>query len=223
MDWENSGREAVGDTGFHFPWSAAQGLAGGGALGGWIASLFGHDPFASSGQYMDKMPGLYQQSFGPYMQEGQQDLPYLRNQYQRMLEDPSGFLSKIGEGYKASPGYQYQVNEATRQANQAAAAGGMLGSPAEQAALAKRVSGIASQDYGDYLNRALGIYGGGLQGVQGLENQGFKGAQDYARNLSDYLQSRAQLAGAQTGYQNQQMQGAGSMLGGLAGLIGSFI
>jgi hypothetical protein len=203
--------------------SPEEGLAGGSSLGGWIASLFGHDPFSAAGKYFDQIPGVYNKAFSPYMHEGEQDLPYLHSQYQQMLEDPSGFLAKIGAGYKASPGYQYKVNEATRAANQAAAAGGMLGSPAEQASLASRVNGIASQDYNDYLDRALGVNKTGLGGVQGLENQGFGATQDYARSLADYLQSRASMAGAQTGYQNQQLQNAGGMLGGLAGIFGSFL
>lgn len=227
MGWQDYGRSAVGGGGFNsagrFGFSPYEGLAAGGALGGLLGSLFGQDPYEAAGKYWDQIPGVLQQTYGPYMQEGQRDLPILSGQYGRLLNDPSGFISEMGSKYKQSPGYQYQVDEATKAANQAAAAGGMLGSPAEQAALAQRVSGIASQDYQKYLDRVLGAYGQGLQGYKGLEEQGYGAAGEYGGNLTNYLASRADMARAQAESQRQRMSGIGSLLGGAAGMAGGYL
>lgn len=193
-------------------------FAGGGqfgaGLGSIIGSFFGGDPYKDAGKYLNQVPDIYKKYLGPYAQEGINDLPFLRSQYGQLVNDPGGFIDRMGAGYKESPGFKYNVQEATRAANQAAAAGGMLGTPAEQAALAKRVSGMASQDYNDYLNHVLGAYGQGLSGYGHLEDQGFDASGQMANSLANYLASRAKLAEAQ-GQSNQQKWG------GIGGFLGS--
>jgi hypothetical protein len=126
-------------------------------------------------------------------------------------------MNKIGAGYQKSPGYQFNVDEATGGANSAAAAGGMLGSPAEQQALAQRISGIASQDYGDYMNRGLSQYGMGLQGMGNMAQMGYGASSDYAKMLEDQFISQAQL---QYAGQDAENKAKGGMWGGIGGLLG---
>jgi len=46
--------------------------------------------------------------------------------------DPDGLYSKLGQGYKESPGYQFKLKQAMMAGDNAAAAGGMAGTPQHQ-------------------------------------------------------------------------------------------
>jgi hypothetical protein len=192
-----------------------QGLGG---IGEILQSLLSRDPSKAASPYLSKIPGLLHQYMDPYIQAGTSALPTLEAQYNQLLQDPTALMSKIGGQFKASPGYQYNVDQATRAANQAAAAGGMAGSPAEQAELAKNVTGLASQDYNQFMNRALGLYGSGLGGLGGLERQGQQESSQLAEDLARNQMSQAQQAEAEAQARNQRI---GGMIGGATNIIGS--
>jgi hypothetical protein len=152
--------------------------------------------------YLEKIPGAIQPYYQPYMDAGTKALGTLQDQYDMLLNDPTIMMNKIGASYTASPGYQYNVDQATNAANNSAAAGGYVGSPAEQENLAKQISGIASQDYNTYMNQALGQYGIGLQGTQGLNQMGYNANTGYANELADVYNSEANLSYAGTQGEN---------------------
>lgn len=170
---------------------------------GMFDSFFGtEDPSKDAMPYLQQIPSAIQPYYQPYIDAGNQALPTLEQQYQMLINDPTAMMTMIGNSYTASPGYQYNVNQATNAANNAAAAGGMLGSPAEQENLAKSISGIASQDYNTYMNQALGQYGLGLQGEQGLNQMGYNANIGYANQLADVLNSEANLSYSGAANQN---------------------
>jgi len=184
----------------------------GGAIGGG-----GEDPSAAASKYLNQIPGTIKPYYQPYINAGQGAMGDLQTQYKQLLSDPTAIMNMIGGKFQASPGYQYNVGQATNAANQAAAAGGMAGSPAEQAALASRISGMASQDYNNYMNQGLGLYGQGL-GVAGNINQmGYGASNELAQSLMSALMSQSQNAYAGANTKNQQ---SGGMFGGLGGLFG---
>ena len=158
--------------------------------------------------------------FEPYMQAGMAELPNLQSQYSQLTRDPSSVLSHIGEGYHQSPGFQFSVDQATQAANRAGATSGMAGSPAEQASLAKTVTGLSDQDYNQYLSHALGLYGQGLAGEQGLYDTGFQATSNLADSMSRAMESQAQLQYASSA---SKQQGLGSLIGAGAGAIAAFI
>ena len=189
---------------------------------GMIGSLFGQgmmkDPYAEAESSLQQIPGEMEQQMSPYIQAGREAVPTLESQYSALLKDPTSLMKAIGSKYQASPGYQYNVDQATRAANQASAAGGMVGSPAEQAELAKTVTGLSSRDYGEFMNRALGLYGEGLQGWGGLERGGQQASQQMAENLARAQESQASLKAAQAQSENER---TGGTLGAIAGGLGS--
>jgi hypothetical protein len=160
------------------------------------------NPADAAMPYLEKIPGAVQPYYQPYIDTGTESLKTLQDQYNMLLNDPTIMMSKIGSSYTASPGYQYNVDQATAAANNAAAAGGYLGSPAEQENLAKQISGIASQDYDTYMNQALAQYGLGLQGTQGLNQMGYNASTGYAGILDDLYKSEANLSYAGQANQN---------------------
>lgn len=201
----------------------ASGLGGLGAGAG--SFLFGNNnnPYDDASKYFNKIPGTISPYFNPYINAGRQALPELQGQYNNLINDPTGMMNKIGSGYQQSPGYQFQVQQAMNAANNAAAAGGMLGTPANQYNAANMVGQLANQDYYNYLNHGLSMYGMGLEGMGGINNMGYGASDTLAGALGNSLMNQGNLAFSGAAAQNQA-QGSqwGDILGGL-GTLAAFM
>jgi hypothetical protein len=96
----------------------------------------------------------------PYRQAGEEAL----GAYEGTLGLTGGRGQQAAlDRFKASPGYQYAVNQAMQGVRRRAAASGMGGSGAEQAELQRRAEGLASQEYGQYQGRLANLAGSGQQ------------------------------------------------------------
>ncbi len=200
------------------PLESSIGLGAGGAA---LGSMFGdyQNPADAASPFLDRASRELPQYYKPYMQAGQQALPQLQGAYSSMM-DPNALISKIGSGYQKSPGYDWMLNQGNQATQNAAAAGGMLGSPQHQQQAATMNQGLANQDYYNYLSKALGLYGQGAQGQQHLFDTGAGASMNLGDNLSSLLGSQAQLA-----YQGQnaQNQHEGGQMGGLFGGVASML
>lgn len=158
--------------------------------------------------------------FDPYVQAGTSSLGSLQEQLSRMYSDPGALYASLGEGFQQSPGYQYNVQQATEAANRAAAAGGQLGSPAEQQALAQQVQGMANQDYQNYMNQMMGLYGQGVQGLTGLTGLGYQAGSTLAEDLA-----RAKMAqyGMDAAKRQAEQKAQSDIIGSMAGLAGGLM
>lgn len=205
------------------------GLASG--LGGIASGLFGmnggggKNPYDAASGFMNQIPGATNPYYQPYAQAGSDAMHQLQGQYSNLINDPSAMFNKIASGYQQSPGLKWQMGQGMNAANNAAAAGGMLGSPQHQQQAATMSEGLANQDYWNYMQNALGSsqnqYGLGLQGLQGLNNQGFQANDQMARIMADMLSGQGQMAFAGQAAQNQQRGSSmGDLFGGLSSLIG---
>jgi hypothetical protein len=188
-------------------------LFGSGSSGGYT------NPATAAMPYLNQIP----QYFNSYFNAGQKALPQLLGTYSSMAT-PGGATNnynQLASSFTASPGYQYNVDQATQGANAAAAAGGQAGSPAEQQALAGQISGISAQDFNNYMAQVMGLQSQGLQGLSGINQMGYEAGSDLSRNL----QSQAMLAYKGQAGQNQynanesknMWDTLGSMAGGFAG------
>lgn len=216
-----------------------------GNIMGGFAGLNTPNPANSAMPYFNQIPGQLQNiyspwmsssvmnSVNPYLQNGQSAGNTLNGQYGSLVNNPTGMFNAWGSTYHASPGYNWQVGQATQAANNAAAAGGMAGSPAEQQSLASTVNGLANQDYWQYINNAQNLYS---QGLQGLQNQYGIGAQtanniygiganmanNYGENLSQALMNQGLLNYSGQINQNQsRLGGLGALGAGIGGLVSS--
>ena len=190
----------------------------GGGIGGLLGSLFMKDPASMANKYYNQMEGRTGQYLNPYINQGLGAMGQLGGQYSSLINDPSGMLAKFGANYKQSPGFQNQLKQALAGAGHAAAAGGMAGSPQHEQQNMQLASDLSAQDYNNYMNQVMGLYGQGLQGQQGIAGMGFGASRDMANNIAQLLEQQAQAA-----YQNQAAKRSGfsnflSGLGGLAGL-----
>jgi hypothetical protein len=197
------------------------GFQSGMGLGSMLGGLFGNSKWknpADAGMgYLNQIPGAMSPYLDPYASAGRNALGPLQQQYMQLMNNPGGMMNQMGAGFQQSPGYQFNVNQATNAANRAAQAGGMVGSPQEQQSLASNVSGLANQDYYNYLNKAMGLYGQGLQGEQGMANMGLQAGTTMANNLAQALMSQSNMAYAGQQNDNQHQGGFWSSLGGMLG------
>lgn len=229
MDWGNFG---IGSA-----------LGGLGAGLGTMLGGGGRDPYKQANKYWGQIPGQTQPYYDPYINAGKNALGQLQgeygnllggrqglqDQYNQLMNDPSGIINKIGGQYQQSPGYQFQMDQAMNAATNAAASGGMAGSPQHQQQAATLASNIANQDYQNYLNQGLGLFGQGLQGnmgmygaglagMGGLNQMGYGASDQMARIIADMLSQQGQGAFAGQAAKNQAK---GQMWGNLGGLAGS--
>lgn len=202
-----------------------QELGGMGAgLGGLLSPMLGgqQNAFNEANPYLQQMQQGTDKYMNPYINAGHGAMGTLMDQYRNLLGNPGDLMNRLGAGYKQSPGYQYNIDEATRASNNAAAAGGFIGSPQQQAQLGKQIGGMASQDYNQYLNNTLGLYGQGLTGMGNMNQMGFNASTQGMNSLNDMLKAQASLAYANANNQNQSQGGFMSGLGGLLGAGAGF-
>lgn len=199
--------------------------AGIGGLGAGLAGLLGggaQNPYDSASQYYNQIPGYLKQYLNPYMQAGQGAMGQLQGQYGQLINDPTAMMNKIGAGYQQSPGFNWQMQQAMGAANNAAAAGGMAGSPQHQQQAQTVATGLANQDYYNYMDKGLSQYGMGLQGLQGINAMGYGASNSMAQGMAGSLMNQGNLAYSGQASQNQaQGQMYGDIFGGL-GALASF-
>lgn len=198
------------------------GIASGiGGLGAGLMGLFGggaSNPYDSASKYFDKIPGTISPYFQPYINAGQGAMGQLQDQYGKLINDPAAMMGKIGQGYQQSPGFDWQMKQGMNAANNAAAAGGMAGSPQHQQQAATMATGLANQDYYNYLSRALGMYNTGLSGLSGINQMGYNASDQLAGGLANSLMNQGNLAYSGQAAQNQSQ---GSMWGDIFGGAGA--
>lgn len=182
---------------------------------GWFDNMFGSSS-SDANKYMNKLDPMYHQYYDPYVQQGQRISPELEEQYRMLMQNPNMAWDQMAQGYEQSPGYQFQYNQAMNAGNNAAAAGGMLGTGQHQQMNAQIGSDLANQDFYNYMSQMLGQQGLGIQGMQGLYNTGFDAATGLAGNLGSTYLNRANMAQNQAGSMNQML---GTALGGGAGFL----
>lgn len=198
--------------------SSLLGLGGGlGTAAGGLFNLFGpkqKNPADIANKYISQIPGQTQQYYSPYMQAGQGAMSDLQNRYKGLLS--GDVQNQLAAGYKESPGYQRALQQALQSGSAAAAAGGMLGTPAHQEQNMELASDIASKDFNNYLQNQLGLYGLGLSGEQGLNQMGFEANKSMADTVGNALSQQGAYGYAgQAGQNAAKSQGIGNIFGGL--------
>lgn len=208
---------------------------------GVAASVYNYfnNPYDEEMGYLKKIPSTISPLYQPYQDSNKFLTPYLQNyvsrgsnagdflnsQY-RGMSSPFGaqnLASSFGSNFMASPDYNYRVNQSIGAANRVAAAGGMLGSPAEQSTIANQIGQMAKADYSDYVSRAMDIYFKGLVGLNSQENLGANVGTNmygtnanmtdrFAQTLAYNLMNQGMTAGNSQGYGNDMITYALSFL-----------
>lgn len=139
----------------------------------------------------------FDQRYEPQRQAGNEALAQLR----------AALLGGDMSGFTESPGYQFRMQEGQKAIERAAAAGGSFGSGTNLKDLTRFGQGVASQEYGDYVNRLLG-----------LQQIGAQATAQSAQTAMGLQGLRSSLLGQQAGYLGQQGAVAGGLWNNLAAL-----
>lgn len=164
------------------------------------------NPANEAQSYLDKIPSTMAPYFQPYIDQGQRAGNKLESQYGQMTSNPADFFSKMSQGYKQSPGYQWNLNQALQAGNNAAAAGGMLGTPQHVQENEQTATNLASKDYQDWLSHIMDLFHSGQTGLQGMYGTGFGASTDYGTNLAQALMNQGQMAEEGAEAQNRHEQ-----------------
>jgi hypothetical protein len=178
------------------------------------------DPSKDASKYLNKVPGTIKPYYDPYIQAGNRQLPGLEEEYGGLMKDPGGRMNQIGQGYQQSPGFEFALKQAMQGAGNAAAAGGMAGSRQHEQQNMEIGTNLANQDYNEWLQKALGMYGMGLKGSQGLYNTGAQSANSLAELLAGNLNSQSENAYAGGANKNKMLM---DLLGIGAGFAGGMM
>lgn len=184
----------------------------GGIFGG------GADPMSAANKYLEQIPDIQRQYLEPFINRAGSAGDIMSEQFGRMAQDPTAMLNQLMEGYEPSKGYQFQQDQMSQAAANTAAAGGLRGSPQEQAQQQSITQGLLSQDMQNWLKNAMGLQSEGLQGESGLYRGGLGAAGNLADSLSNVLGTQAQM-----GYRDalQRNQGPMDIFRGLLGGLGT--
>jgi hypothetical protein len=209
FDWGNAFRGGASGAaaGSSFgPWGAA----GGGLLGA-LSGFFGNnDEEKKTNKYLDQIPDELKKYLQPYIDAGRGAYGHLNDissEYERSYKDPNSIISSIGAGYKESPGFRWKLNQGENAINNASAAGGMAGTSQHQQQAGELANNLASQDFNEFMERALGVRREGLTGRTGIEQNifdtGANASGSLASGLASLLQGKAGLNYARGANSNQ--------------------
>lgn len=180
------------------------------------------NPATQAGQTIGQIPNQMSPYFQPYINAGNNALPQLQSQYGSLLNDPGGVMNKIGGSYQQSPGLSFAIKQALQASKNAAASGGMAGSPQHELQNMGIASNLASNDYNQWLSNALNLYQGGLSGNQNLYNTGFAGSSTMADAIKDALARQAELQYKGQAAENEHTgKEQGSFWGSIGNLAGT--
>lgn len=184
--------------------------------------LFGGDnPSDSAMQYFPQMKDTLEKYLSPYMDAGQRALPGLEKHFGSLMDSPGGRLNEIGAGFQKSPGFDFALKQALQAGNNASAAGGMAGTPQHQYQAMQTATGFANQDFNNWLNHALGLYGTGLMGNQNIYGVGAQAGIGLGEDLAGMLSQQSGLAYKGQDYSNTRRGNSmSSIFGGLGSLFG---
>ena len=180
--------------------------------------LFGKNPADEAIKGIQGIPEQMRPYFEPYMKAGQQALPGLQEQYGRLTNDPGGMINQVGSSFQKSPGFDFALKQALQSSGNWERSRGMAGSPEHEFLNMEQATGLANQDYNNWLSKALGMYGQGLGGQQNLYNTGYGASSEFGNTIGSNQMQQALLKYLG---QSQKNAASGDILGKVTGALGS--
>lgn len=184
------------------------------------------DLFAANNDYLKMIQSQYDQQRSdqaPWLQRGQQ----ANDLYSQILglgkdgtAEPNADPNRFNAFFQ-SPDYNFAMGQGTQAVERSAAARGLLGSGSTLKSLNAFGQGLASQQYGNYMNRLAGLSGQGQNSAQSLAGVSNAFQQNYGQGLFNKgnIQASEHLGvGAALG---QGAQDASDIWGSTKSLFGS--
>lgn len=204
-------------TGMALLGSAALGV-GGAIYSGSQAVKAGETSAAAAERAGQITQGQYEQTrtdLAPWREIGEQALYQYADELRIPVPGATG-PSTFESGFETSPGYQFRLDEGQKAIERSASARGVLGSGGTQKALTRYAQGVASDEYGSYMNRLAGAAGIGQTATTQTAQFGAGAAGALGQAELQAGQARA------SGYLGQG-QAAQQAISGIQGLGGYYV
>ncbi len=205
--------------------NAQTGALAGSMLGGGIYNLFGGggaNPGDEANKILGGIPGQVSPYLDPYMNAGKSALPGYQDMMAQLMKDPTQFMKMLGQGYQKSPGYDFNLQQGQNAITNANASGGMLGTPQHEQQAGQMATNLASQDYNQYMQNIMKMFGMGAEGTSNVVQGGQKAASSLADMIAQVLGQQAAYKYAGTAGENEKKSsGFGNLLGGIGTIAGS--
>lgn len=167
----------------------------------------------SANQYLNQIPGVAHQGYDDYINAGKDASGKTKGKYEDLMNDPTGFINKLMEGYKPSEGYQFQKEQLTKELGNTAAAGGIAGTPQDQMNQGAGVQKLLSGDMQEFLKNVLGVFNTGLEGEEGVATRGYDASGKLTDALGGALNQQGGLAFQDAQQKNKNKNDLWSMFG----------
>lgn len=196
-------------------------LASMGTGAGALYSSFGSNPADAAMDYTNQLESSIAPYYDPYRQAGSQSLNALMQQFMQLINNPAAVQQMLGSQFQASPGYDFAMQAGMNASNNAASAGGNLGSPAHTYNSQQTAMGIQNQEYDNFWDDMLSLYGMGLSGLQGINQMGYQANDAMGGYTAQNIMNQAMLAAlGQMFENNQKTQQAGGIVSMGLGAVG---
>lgn len=181
----------------------------GGNLGAMMGSRREAKGYSKAKQKMEELKGVAKET-RDYMDPWGQYRANYAGQLNRILQGE--------ESFTADPGYQFRQQESQRAIERSAAAKGHMGSGNMMAALQQRSQDIASQEYGNIINRLIGL-------GSATQEAGLAAGSTYGNMMQNAItgQAEAEIGGAFAkgryhAYGGEAVHGIASTIGSIFGM-----
>lgn len=184
----------------------------GGGISTFLGGLFGDSgaPYDAAMDQYAKYGKKAEDAQNPFLKAGQGAIPDFQKWLQGQ-QDPSGFINHLMGQYQESPWAKFQQQQSIRAGQNAASAGGLMGSTPFAQQLQQNAGNISSGDMNQWLQHVLGVntqYGEGQQNLM----SGGQGAANALTNL--YGNMGNQMGEAAYGKQAEKDQDFWNTIGG---------
>lgn len=167
-----------------------------------------------------KAASASQKGYDAATEEQRRQYDLSRADQQPWLQEGGNALARLAsasngnfDSFKASPGYQFSVDQQMQGLDRSAAARGGLYSGGADADRMKYANGLASQEYGNWWNQQAGLAGVGQAAASGLASLGQNYANNVGNNLIGAANARASAYGAKADAWGNALTGAAGAFG----------
>jgi hypothetical protein len=186
----------------------------------WLSSWLHPERGYKAGQeQLDKYYNEAQNSYNPYMQNGQNAGNNL-NDYMNQFMDPQALQDKWSQGYETSGAAKDAMGMAQQNGLDAASSMGLMGSSAGLQALQAGTSQIQNADKQQYLDDLMKKYMAGADIAGNMYGTGANAANQFGQNAMNQGQNSAQM---QFGQKNAGGSTFGNLLGTAGGIAGGIM
>jgi hypothetical protein len=182
------------------------------------------NPADAAMPYLEQVPGTITPYYDPYVKSGKEALGTLQEQYNSLLNNPQQMVANWGKDYQESPWNDFNKQSGLNAINNAAAAGGFAGGTQHQFEAGNLASEFSNRGQQDFIRSLMELFGMGLHGTEGLNQQGYNAATGLAGELGQNLEAQGNLA--YKGQENENKANSdfwNSLVSGGVGLLTSAI